>query len=263
MAKLNGGLFPIRGKINGKVFVHVPGGTSYVRDVVEPGTKKDEPALKEHYVRTPFLNQLAAGISNTLKFESDGNWHGGFYSRLLSRFRKHPSDNRFLLLSSLKGMNIHPIYIFDKLGGDQKVTVKATSRKFTVSVKVKFQPMVNDKQNCYCYQFVLITWNDSDEPPTFSRKYSEWIYPEKPKTELDFSFKREEGVVHWMLCQMKQMGWNEKPVSVKKQGMRIAEVGTFNKKDMTLLKKYTEQQSKKISPFERREKEIIRVKAIR
>jgi hypothetical protein len=183
---------------------------------------------------------------------------------MLSRFRKHPSDNRFLLLSSLKGMNIHPIYIFDKLGGDQKVTVKATSRKFTVSVKVKFQPMVNDKQNCYCYQFVLITWNDSDEPPTFSRKYSEWIYPEKPKTELDFSFKREEGVVHWMLCQMKQMGWNEKPVSVKKQGMRIAEVGTFNKKDMTLLKKYTEQQSKKMAAaLQRREKEIVRVKARR
>jgi hypothetical protein len=46
--------------------------------------------------------------------------------------------------------------------------------------------------------------------------------------------------------------------------MRIAEVGTFNKKDMTLLKKYTEQQSKKMAAaLQRREKEIVRVKARR
>jgi hypothetical protein len=66
MAKLKGGLFPIKGKIDGKVFVHVPGGKSYVRNAVEPGTKKDEPALKEHYVRTPFLNQLATGLVHIL-----------------------------------------------------------------------------------------------------------------------------------------------------------------------------------------------------
>ena len=263
MAKLKGGLFPIKGKIDGKVFVHLPGGRSYVRNAVKPGTKKDEPALKEHYVRTPYLNKLAAGVSNILKFESDGNWHGSFYSELLKRFRKHPSNNRFLLLSSLKGMSIHPIYKFDILGGDQKVTVKPANRRFTVSVKVKAQPMANDKENCYCYQFVLITWNKSNEPPTFSRKYGEWIYPKKPKTEFKFSFKREPDVVHWMLCEMKQMGWNDKPVSMKKQGMRIAEVGTFIKKDKALLEKYTAEQSKKISPFERREKEIVRVKAIR
>jgi hypothetical protein len=160
-------------------------------------------------------------------------------------------------------MNIHPIYIFDRLPGAEKVTVTTTSRKFTVSVKAKAQPMVDDIVNCYCYQFVLITWTKSNEPPTFSRKYGEWIYPEKPKTEFKFSFKREPDVVHWMLCEMKQMGWNDKPVSVKKQGMRIAEVGTFNKKDVALLEKYTAEQRKKISPFERREKEIIRVKAIR
>jgi hypothetical protein len=263
MAKLNGGLFPIKGKIDGKVFVRLPGGTTYVRDVVDPGTKKDEPALKEHYVRTPFLNNLAAGISNILKFESDHNWDGTFYSQLLKRFRKHPSDNRFLLLSSLKGMNIHPTYIFDKLPGDQKVIVKPGNRKFTVSIMVKAQPMVDDKVNCYCYQLVLLTWNDSKKPPKFSRQYSEWIYPRKPKTELEFSFKREAGVVHWMLCEMKQMGFNDQPISLKRQGMRIAEVGTFNKKDVALLEKYTAEQSKKISASLRTKKMIVRVKAKR
>ena len=109
----------------------------------------------------------------------------------------------------------------------------------------------------------MITWNNSDEPPTFSRKYNEWIYPEKPKSELKFIFKREPDVVHWMLCEMKQMGWNEKAVSVKKQGMRIAEVGTFNKEDMTLLKKYIAEQRKKSSTSEWSKKEIVRVKAKR
>src|SRR5205823_5140529 len=134
--------------------------------------------------------------------------------------------------------------IFDKLAGDQKVTVKPEGRKFTVSVKVKAQPMVDDKANCYCYQLVLLTWNDSDNPPTFSRQYSEWIYPKKPETEFEFFFKREPGVVHWMLCEMKQMGYNDEPISLKKQGMRIAEVGTFNKKDLSLLKKYEAEQKK-------------------
>ena len=83
------------------------------------------------------------------------------------------------------------------------------------------------------------------------------------RLNLNFLLSESQDVVHWMLCEMKQMGWNDKPVSMKKQGMRIAEVGTFNKKDMALLEKYTAEQSKKISPFERREKEIVRVKAIR
>jgi hypothetical protein len=80
---------------------------------------------------------------------------------------------------------------------------------------------------------------------------------------LRFSFKREPGVVHWMLCEMKQMGWNENPVSVKKQGMRIAEVRTFNKKDIALLKKYNAEERKRISASQRRQKQIVRVKATR
>jgi hypothetical protein len=261
MAKIKRGLMSIRGKMDGKVYVEVPGGTDYIRDVVAPGTKRDEPALKQQYVRAAFLNKLAAGISNILKFESDHNWHKDFYGQLLKRFRKHSSDNRFLLLSSLKGMNIHPIYSFDRVGGDQKVTVETGEQEFTVSVKVKAHTMKDDKRNCYCYQFLLMTWNDSDEPPTYERQYSDWIYPKKPKPEFDFSFKREPGVVHWMLFEMKQMGWNDKAISVKQQGMRVAEVGTFNNEDLDLLKKYEEEERKKISAFQRREKEIVRVKA--
>jgi len=160
-------------------------------------------------------------------------------------------------------MNIHPIYAFDKLGGDQKVTVKPGKRKFTVSIKVKAQPMLDDKVNCYCYQLVLLTWNDSNKPPIFSRQYSEWIYPRKPKTEFEFSFRSEASVVHWMLCEMKQMGFNDQPISLKKQGMRIAEVGTFNKKDVALLEKYEAEQKKMNSASQRRQKEIVRVQAKR
>src|SRR5689334_22916370 len=101
MPKLKG-IFPLRGKMKGKTFVRMPNGETYLRDVAAPGTKKDEPALKQHYVRTPHLNKLASGISNILKVESDTGMHGQFYAQVLKRFRKHSSDHRFLLLSSLK-----------------------------------------------------------------------------------------------------------------------------------------------------------------
>jgi hypothetical protein len=86
-------------------------------------------------------------------------------------------------------------------------------------------------------------------------------YPRKHKTEFEFSFKRNAGVVHWMLCVMKQMGLNNKPVSVKLQGVRIMEVRTFNKKDVALLEKNAAKQKKETSSSEQKQDAIVRVKA--
>ena len=255
------GMFPLRGKMGDKVFYSLPDGETGVRNVAAPGSKKDEPALKEQYVRAPFLNKLAAGISNIVKMESDNSMSGKFYAEMLSRFRKLPSDNRFLLLSSLKGLNIHPIYTFEKVPGDEKVTITPGDEMFTVDLKVTWQPMMNNETNCYCYQFILMQWNDAAASPTFERQYSEWIYLEDPKTLFEFTFKRDPGVVHWMLFEMKQMGLNDEAISLKQQGMRIAEVGTFIEDEVALLEEYEAEQKKKIAASARRKDEIVRVKA--
>jgi hypothetical protein len=262
MAKVIGGLFPVSGTIDDTVFVR-RGDTTYTRRRVRPGSKRNEPVLMEHYLRTPYLNRLASGINSILQNTSNRNKHGEFYAEVLGRFRKQASDNTFLLLSALNGMNLHPTYTLDIVGGSQKISVKTERQKFKVRVNITSQPLDIDKVNCYCYQLVLITWNNTDKPPTYDHQASEWIYPEKPKTQVDFSFQRETGVVHWMLCVMKQMGFNDEDVSVKLQGMCIMQVGTFNKEDLALQKEIAAEEKKKMAAFKKKKERFVRVKATR
>ena len=57
------------------------------------------------------------------------------------------------------------------------------------------------------------------------------------------------------------MGFNRKNVSLKFQGMRIMEVGTFDKKDIALLKQYQADEKKKRSSLKKEEVAPVRVKA--
>ena len=225
------------------------------------GNKRDEPALKQNYTRAKVVDGLASNINRIFKDASYRNKHEKFYFKLLKCFLRQPSNNRFVLLNSVNGMDLHPRYTLGNLPGAQQMVVTADKQNLNVTLTVKYQPQKDHRFNCYCYELLLLTWNKKSEEPTYFRDYSDWIDPKEPEPEFDFSFKRQRGVVHWLLCLMKQMGRSKKFVSVKLQGMRIMEVGTFNKQDEELLKKIAGEEKKKISSSQKKEDEIVRVKA--
>jgi hypothetical protein len=51
----------------------------HVRKPVSPGTKSNEPALKEQYTRTKYLNQLASEVNNIVQRNSDNLKSSTFY----------------------------------------------------------------------------------------------------------------------------------------------------------------------------------------
>jgi hypothetical protein len=57
------------------------------------------------------------------------------------------------------------------------------------------------------------------------------------------------------------MGFNKENVSLKLQGMQIMEVGTLDKKDITLLKKIAAKEKEKNSYLKNEKVEMVRVKA--
>jgi len=224
--------------------------------------KRDEPALKQNYTRAAVVNGLASNINRIFKATSAGNKHEEFYHKLLRLFLKQPSNNRFVLLDCMKGMDLHPRYTLVNLPGAQQVDVKANKQKFKVRLNVTYQPpQKDDRFNCYCYHLLLLTWNKRSTEAEYFKQSSQWIDSEGRKPGFTFFFKRNPGVVHWLLCLMKQMGRSDKFVSVKLQGMRIIEVGTFDIQDKALLKKIKADEKKKIPSSLKKEEEIIRVKA--
>jgi hypothetical protein len=207
------------------------------------------------------LDSLAAAINRIVKTESDGHKHAEFYFKLLACFRKQTSDNRFLLLTSLKGMDIHPLYTLDRLQGEQEIVVKPGKKNIKVILRVKNHPGELDNIDCYCYDVLLLTWKNRAKTPGYCRQLSDWIYLDKAKPEFEFSFEKPGDIREWMLCLKKNMELNKENVSLKLQGMRIMEVGTFDKKDIALLKKIAAKEKKRNSYSKNEKLQMVRVKA--
>ena len=183
---------------------------------------------------------------------------------MLSRFRTQTNDNRSLLLTTLKGLDIHPRYKLAGVPGHEEISVKVDEEQINVILNVEKHADVDLKRkpptNCYCYEVLLITWSKGGDTPKCSRQLSEWIYPQKGKPEFEFSFENKGDILHWMVCVRKNNGFNNKSVSLKLEGMRIIEVGTFDETDIELLKIITEEEMKKKLASVQEEVEMPRVK---
>jgi hypothetical protein len=258
MAKINGGLIELSGKMGDEVFVQSNRYGSYIRKAPKPGSKKNQAAIKQNYKRTAFLNHLASEINHIIGSESEGHKHRDFYFNLHKRFRKQPLNNRFLLLHSLVGMDIHPRYTIDRITGQDVLTTSEQKNKVLVNLRVKEHPRARFNCNCYSYELLLICWNKTSKPAQYQRQLSDWIYIKKGKPEFEFLFTKPAGTRHWMLCVKQKMGIDGKPGSLKTQGMRIVEVATLDKKEQSLLAKIS-MEKKKNKPASAQET-ILRVK---
>jgi len=224
------------GKIDELVFVDSKRYGAHTRKRPKPGSKKNQAALKQNYKRTAFLNKLASDINRIIQTHSGAHKHPNFYFKLQKRFRSQSSDNRFVLLRTLQGLDVHPLYTLDKVLGDHEIRFSYPKQKIQFEVTVKTHPRQRVKTNCYSFELLLITWNQGSGSASHQLQVSEWVYPDDPKPVFEFSFRRSPKTVHWILCLGQKMGWDRQPpASMKAQGMRIVLAETFLKKEMSLL----------------------------
>ena len=261
MAKVTSTIIPISGTVGDHVVVDSKKYGRHIRRRVRAGLKKNEPALKKTYKRTKFLNHLASGINSVINAVANGHKDMDFYPGLLKRFRAQPLDKKYLLLATLKGIDVNPRHSLDKIGGDERVTVKADKKEITVNVTVLHAPWKKlENFDSYCYGVVLLTWSKTGDKPKYEEKYTVWLPLNNAKPTFEFSFPKKPGMVHWMLCLRKQFGFKGEVFSTASQGMRIIEVGTYDKTEEALLRKqHAELGKKKSHSAKQQEKKIVRI----
>lgn len=238
MAKVKPTIVPLSGKFGDVVHVDSNRYDRHVRKAVAPGSKKNEPALKQQYARTKYLNVLASEINSTIRGYYGNLKPSTFYQELQSRFRKEPLNNRFLLLLQLKGMEVNPAYPLSKLG-NQVTEVSVVKNKIIVNLQAKAHPAAGKhKANCYCYEVLLLTWDKGKKPAAYNYQLSDWVYLSNGKPEIEFTFRRTTETVHWLLFLRQQLGVDENVIGVlAADGMQVVGAGSLDKKDLELLKK--------------------------
>ena len=262
MAKPRDGLIEIEGKLGDHIITRHGRYKSYVRKVVKAGTKKDEPALKQQYSRTGFLNVLASDVNMLLTENSEGLKSSRFYEWVQSRFRTEPLNNRLLLLQTLKGMEVNPAYPFTKHG---MPGIRCTSDPagFHVRLEVKHHPVTAGKAfTQYYYEVLGATWTKKEKPGDCERQYSEWVSITGPEPVFDFFFARPKGAIHWMVCVRIRLGRNEVAgESFLADGMQVTDAGSFDKAEQEWLMRQQERKGKPPGNTKKPPVNIVRVKA--
>jgi hypothetical protein len=261
MAKLKETIFPVSGTVGEYVFVDSKKYGRHIRRRVQAGSKKNEPALKKTYKRTKYLNRFASGINSVIEAVGEGHKDTDFYPRLLKRFRAQPLNKKYLLLVMLRGMDVNARHNFQSLRGHEEISVNAGEEKINVEVKVLCDPRNHSGNvNGYCYGAVLLSWNKSSHVPKYQEQYTKWMPFNNAMPEFEFSFPKMPGMVHWMLCLRKQLGFNKEVFSTASQAMRIIEVGTYDERQELLLKKRSaEPAMRENSVITRREDNFVRI----
>jgi len=236
MGRVKKTIVQLTGKFDDKLIVDSAAYGMYVRTLVEEGSKKNEPALKLQYSRTKFLNNLASEVNQIVQTFGSLIKFRNFYTSVLSRFRKEPLNNRFLLLQQLKGMELSERYPRAKFG-DCVITGKELKNIFRINLKVETHPYpLEHNADCYYYELLFATWAKGNKKPIGARMASDWILMKDPRPEFDFDFKLPPGTVHWMVCVRQILGVNKTVIeNMEAEGLQIMEVGTRDKKDEAIL----------------------------
>jgi hypothetical protein len=266
MAKIKRTITKLSGKLGDEVHINSGHYAPHVRKAPKKGKKKAGNALKEQNSRTGFMNSLASELNYIIRAYSDNFKSRDFYHRILSRFRKKPSDSRFLELYKLKGLEIHEGYPFNRLG-QCKATVSKVKNKTVVSLDVLSHPRdYKLEANCYYYEVLLITWSANNKKSIHELQLSEWMKLKDDEKEFEFIFTRPADATHWLLCLRKRLGSNEEVIGAfPGEGMQVYDVGTFDAAEAALLKKKIAEEKEreqlaKVNGI-KQVKDVVRVKA--
>jgi len=237
MPKLKRSLLIVKGKIGDMVAVDSKTYGYHLRKAIKPGLKKDEPALQQQYKRTAYLNGLA-GELNTIIAQYAGAFKGNnFYHQLLRQFRKEPKDDRFLLLQTIKGIEINDRYPLNRLT-DFAVTVKKVKIKLEVNLSLLHHPLPAKGSDCYFLETLLLCWNKSSKPARHASQWTEWIYYTEQAPVFKLNYPCSSDCTHWLFCIRQKQGAKEKELErFAAEGMQIIAAGSFDKREPAITKK--------------------------
>lgn len=240
MAKIKNSIQTFSGKIGDLVHVDSKTYGPHTRRPIKPGSKRDEPALKKQHSRTKWLNCIAGAINYVVRKYAPILKPAAFYSNVSSLLRKEPDDNRLLLLRQLQGMEINPDYPLRKLGS---FTINSNCRptQLGIEMTVTEHPMPGIfKADCWYFAVILVVWQKSRPVCYDECQLTEWIDIEDEEPVFDLVFKKPPNGKQWLLLVQQVLGKGEVRIeSLKAEGMMIVSAGSFDKKDVELLKKRT------------------------
>ncbi|MBL7747997.1 MAG: hypothetical protein JNM19_11245 [Chitinophagaceae bacterium] len=263
MARVKEGLVQVEGKVGEHVVIRKGRYGAYLRKTVAAGTKRSEPALKEQYSRTKFLNLLASDVNTVVKTHCEGLKSARFYEMVQSRFRGEPRNDRLLLLYTLRDMEVHPVHTFRRHGVGE-IQCVADAKGVTVRLSVKVHPMRGPfRANCYSYEVLCATWvRKEGVAADCERQYSEWVPINKGLPEFSFYFKRPKGGVHWLCALRIRLGRNEEPVeSFEADGMILWDAGAFDRAEYARAAALVNKVKRRDAPAASSNRMVKRVKA--
>ncbi len=238
MAKVNRGPVTLSGKLGQEV--HVDGRYGrYVRRIAQGSSQrvKKNPEMRRQHQRTAFLNEISSEVNHIVHLHARELKSSAFYHAVQKKLRKEPQNMKGLLLMQLKGMEVHPAYPLSTLG-DSRITVTNNGESFGIQLEILFHPRKrrNLNANCYQYDLVLITWTKYGDKAHYEQQYTDWIYLNEGRVTFEFLFDKPRDTMHWVLCQRGQFGLAEVEIgTLASQGMRIVDVGTFDKNELAIL----------------------------
>ena len=235
MAKVQDGIIKVRGKFGNYVVTNgIKQGPVLRRRPDRKLANESEP-FKKQASRAAVLNKLASEINNVIRHFHADLRPRDLYQRLLGYLRKESSDNRFMLLQVLKGLEINTRYRFDKLG-ELNLDIKREGEQLEIALDVLEHLPNAVKYHSYCYELLLICWTRQDELPRHIRKFTKWIDSHGPKEGFDLQFKFPEGTTHWMLfIHHRGRSGNGDDEFMTGQGMKVLELGTMISSEQELL----------------------------
>lgn len=101
-------IHPISGKLDDRVYVDSKDGYLVRKAPKKTGRKKKvQPAFDGQKKRARFINRLAGDLNTKIKGYCGNFKQTDFYRQLLTRFRREPLDNRYILLKQLERMEVN------------------------------------------------------------------------------------------------------------------------------------------------------------
>jgi hypothetical protein len=237
MARFQGHLGNIYGKLGNQVFIRGGKKGNIIRKPVRPGTKKNEPALRAQYLRTGKLNRVAADISSILNHCYGAYREKYQYQRILGKLRKADSDKQILLLSSLAGFDLRPRYGLHKFVVPI-LKMNATAKSFNVLMNLLNhpEPQSGDETDYY-YELTLVQWCNKGEDADVIKRETEWVKASEPLPAFRLSFTKPPNAKRWMLILRLVFGKNQiKTETWEAESVRIMAVGSYLEQEKKLLK---------------------------
>ena len=243
MAKITRTNMPISGKLDNLIYSDGKNGKT-VKMAPKPGSKKNTKGLKGNEKSTSLVNCLSSQLNNVIRHYNRRLKPQGFYHRLLGLFRDEKDANRFLYLLQLKNLEINPAYKLEKLFY-YDFSVQQHAGKLDVSINVKVHPKEYQyNADCYDCEVLLISWDKTAEAPVTERQLSPWICMNEGLPEITFIFSKRAKASSWVLVLRVRLGIKEEYVEAfVAEGMRIIDVGSFDKEEIALMKKKQEEKS--------------------